>query len=59
MEIETIERLISSVGFPITMCGVLIYFVAQELKELRKAITENTNALSKLETVINLKDNER
>lgn len=59
MEIEQIERLISTVGFPITMCGVLIYFVVRELRELNKAIAANTTALSEIKTVISIIKNEK
>lgn len=59
MDIEQIERLIANIGFPITMCGVLIYYVARELRELKNAITANTNALSKIEAVINIVRNEK
>lgn len=66
MNVEIAERLITSVGFPIVMCLVLIYFMVkwvsvqtQELKELRKAINENTNALSQVQTVIKLVAHEK
>lgn len=61
MTVEVVERLITSVGFPIVMCIVLIYYIvkisslqAEELKELRKAINDNTNALNQVQTVIKI-----
>lgn len=61
MDITLLERLITSVGFPIVMCIVLAYYIiklmdkqTQELKELRKAINDNTNALGQMQTVFKL-----
>lgn len=70
MEAHTIEKLITSVGFPIVMVMILVYYIiklmdrqTQELKELRKAINDNTNALGGIlplvKFIINSKENEK
>lgn len=70
MEAHTIEKLITSVGFPIVMVMILVYYIiklmdrqTQELKELRKAINDNTNALDGIlplvKFIINSKENEK
>lgn len=70
MEAHTIEKLITSVGFPIVMVMILVYYIiklmdrqTQELKELRKAISDNTNALGGIlplvKFIINSKENEK
>lgn len=66
MEAENLERLLTSVGFPIVMCIILIYYIVKliekqtdELKELRKAIHENTSVLSQVQTIISIARNEK
>ena len=46
--IATIGQLISTYGFPIVACGALYWFIIKELREDRKIIENNTQALIKI-----------
>ena len=50
---------ISTVGFPIAMCGVLCYYIYKVQTKLIESINSNTTAIFKLiETVENPKEKE-
>lgn len=46
MDIATISQLIDSVGFPIVMCGLLIYVIYDMQKRYSSAINDMTAALN-------------
>ena len=48
MDLNTLQVLIDTLGFPIVCCGVLFYFVNSTLKELRDIISKNTVAITTL-----------
>ena len=47
MDIATITQLIDSVGFPIVMCGLLIYVIYDMQKRYATAINDVTAALNR------------
>lgn len=60
MDIATLSELISTVAFPIVACVYMAYLVhemndkhEQEMDSMRQALDANTNAINKLETLIN------
>lgn len=55
MDVSTISQLISTVGFPIAMCGLMAYYIKytedrhrEEVASLRDALNNNTTVLQKL-----------
>lgn len=55
MDIASISQLVSSVGFPIAMCGLMAYYIKytedrhrEEVSGLRDAVNNNTTVLQKL-----------
>lgn len=55
MDITNLSQLISTVGFPVVMCGALLYYLmkiseqhATESKEMRDAITALQVAITEL-----------
>lgn len=59
MDITGITQLISSLGFPIVVCGVLFWYLAkereahkEEINTLTKTLEENTKVLSELSTLL-------
>jgi len=55
MDIASISQLVSSVGFPIAMCGLMAYYIKytedrhrEEVNGLRDALNNNTTVLQKL-----------
>lgn len=46
MDIATVSQLIDSVGFPIVMCGLLIYVIYDMQKRYAAAINDMTEALN-------------
>lgn len=59
MDINQITQLISSIGFPIVMCGILAYYVKYvedkhdaEIGGLRDVINANTEILHTLKQLI-------
>lgn len=48
MELDTITTLIGSLGFPIAACVFLAWFMTSQLKEFRKSIEANTEAVKEL-----------
>lgn len=66
MDANTIIQIVSSLGFPIVMCGALFcYLVKQcethkeEIDNLKDTINENTKMLAKLTTLIKILTNEK
>lgn len=66
MDANTIIQIISSLGFPIVMCGALFcYMVKQrqvhhdETEHLKDTISENTKVLVKLTTLIEVLTDEK
>lgn len=60
MDIEVVTSLITTVGFPIVCCIYMAYLIKEmnekhkdEMDSMRDALNANTNAISKLETLIN------
>lgn len=52
-----VVTLVSTVGFPAAMCLILLYYMfkreeehGKEMSELKKAINNNTNVISRLVT---------
>lgn len=59
MTANDITNLISAVGFPIVMCGVLLYYIMQvnkknddTIKGLSDTINQNSKVLTELTTLI-------
>ena len=59
MNASDITNLISTVGFPIVMCGVLLYYIMQvekknddTIKGLSDTINQNSKVLTELTTLI-------
>lgn len=59
MDTNTLIQLVSSLGFPIVMCGALFWYMIQqqkthkeELEHLKDTINENTKVLTELTTLI-------
>ena len=47
-----IVQAISTVGFPIVMCGCLMYYINSTLENVRKTMTELTSAILELKGVL-------
>lgn len=59
MDSDTIIQIISSLGFPIVMCGALFWYMVkqrqahqEETEHLKDTIAENTKVLAGLTTLI-------
>lgn len=48
MDVNGIITLINSVGFPIVVCGALMYYISKSNQKLTESIMEMTLTLSKL-----------
>lgn len=66
MDINTIIELISTVGFPIVVCGILFYILreitvrnSQTIDELSKTIQGNSKVLAELYTLIKERTNDK
>lgn len=66
MDANTIIQLISSLGFPIVMCGALFWYMVkqrqshqEETEHLKDMINDNTQVLTKLTTLIEILTNEK
>ncbi len=66
MDVNTIIELISSVGFPIVVCGILFYIIRDQsirytktIDELRETLHGNTKILAELYTLIKETRNEK
>lgn len=60
MDVANITSMISSVGFPIVACIFMAYMLKEitekhetEMNNMREALNSNTNAITKLEVLIN------
>ena len=49
---ENIVNLISSLGFPIAITLILLYYINSELGKTRTVIEQNTNIINDLQTYI-------
>lgn len=67
MDTQAITTMIGSLGFPIVMCIIMIKLIftmeeshKEEIDALKESLNNNTNVLTKLETMLNIymKDNE-
>ena len=67
MDAQGITSMIGSLGFPIVMCIIMIKLIftmeeshKEEIDALKESLNNNTNVLTKLETMLNIymKDNE-
>jgi preprotein translocase subunit YajC len=59
MDANTIIQIVSSLGFPIVMCGALFWYMVkqrethkEETDHLKDTIAENTKVLAELTTLI-------
>lgn len=66
MDANTIIQLVSSLGFPIVMCGALFWYMVkqrqahqEETDHLKDMINDNTLVLTKLTTLIEILTNEK
>lgn len=66
MDANTIIQVISSLGFPIVMCGALFWYMVKqrqahqaETEHLKDTISENTKVLSELTTLIKVLTDEK
>lgn len=66
MEANTIIQIVSSLGFPIVMCGALFWYMVkqrevhkEETDHLKDTINENTKVLAELTTLIKILTNEK
>jgi preprotein translocase subunit YajC len=66
MDTNTIIQIISSLGFPIVMCGALFWYMVkqrqahqEETEHLKDTISENTKVLAELTTLIKVLTNEK
>lgn len=61
MDAQFYTNLISSVGFPIVMCLIMVKLMMRmeeshkaEIDSLKEALNSNTNVLTKLETMLSI-----
>lgn len=66
MDANTIIQIISSLGFPIVMCGALFWYMVKqrevhqgEMEHLNDTISENTKVLAELTTLIKVLTDEK
>lgn len=66
MDANTIIQIVSSLGFPIVMCGALFWYMVkqrevhkEETDHLKDTINENTKVLAELTTLIKVLTNEK
>ena len=66
MDANTIIQIISSLGFPIVMCGALFWYMVKqsqvhqaETEHLKDTISENTKVLAELTTLIKILTDEK
>lgn len=66
MDANTIIQIVSSLGFPIVMCGALFWYMVkqreahkEETDHLKDTINENTKVLAELTTLIKILTNEK
>ena len=67
MDAQAITSMIGSLGFPIVMCIIMIKLIftmeeshKEEIDALKESLNNNTNVLTRLETMLNIymNDNE-
>lgn len=66
MDANTIIQIVSSLGFPIVMCGALFWYMVkqreahkEETDHIKDTINENTKVLAELTTLIKILTNEK
>lgn len=66
MDANNIIQIISSLGFPIVMCGALFWYMVkqrdvhkEETDHLKDTINENTKVLTELTSLIKILTNEK
>lgn len=66
MDENTIIQIVSSLGFPIVMCGALFWYMVkqrethkEETDHLKDTIAENTKVLAELTTLIKVLTDEK
>ncbi len=66
MDANTIIQIISSLGFPIVMCGALFWYMVkqsekhkEETDHLKDTINENTKVLAELTMLIKILTNDK
>lgn len=66
MDANIIIQIVSSLGFPIVMCGALFWYMVkqsethkEETDHLKDTINENTKVLNELTTLIKILTNEK
>lgn len=66
MDTNSIIQIVSSLGFPIVMCGALFWYMVkqrdihtEETERLKDTLNENTKVLAELTTLIKLLTNEK
>lgn len=66
MDDNTIIQIVSSLGFPIVMCGALFWYMVkqrethkEETDHLKDTIAENTKVLAELTTLIKVLTDEK
>lgn len=59
MDVQLIETIVASIGFPIVMCLLLFYYIQRlnekhdsEIDKLTEAMNENTKILTQLSVMI-------
>lgn len=48
MDVNSVSGLISTLGFPIVVCGALFWYMVKEQRELRKTIDNNTDVMLRI-----------
>lgn len=56
--LNEVVKAISSVGFPIVMCGVLFWYIYKVESKLTDAINNLTIAIAKIETLLGTKEDD-
>ena len=66
MDTNSIIQIVSTLGFPIVMCGALFWYMVkqrdihtEETENLKDTLNENTKVLAELTTLIKLLTNEK
>lgn len=66
MDANIIIQIVSSLGFPIVMCGALFWYIVkqrethkEETEHLKDTIAENTKVLAELTTLIKVLTDEK
>ena len=66
MDANTIIQIVSSLGFPIVMCGALFWYMVkqrevhkEETEHLKDTLNENTKVLAELTTLIKVLTDEK